>query len=229
MQKISLALMLMVFISCNSNPKKSPLISENNDSLANNNTGQSPRHTGTLFTLNSFNKNDVPMKDIVKSEIVDGASWTDAEGEHMVILVQTANKMINGKQNQHINAYCYKKDSDAWKQTWQVQDRIEDCEVDATCEFFPGSLTVTDKDKNDVGEVTFLYKLSCKGDVSPDDKKLIMYEGSQKYAIRGVAVIELDGQRQGGDKKPDPSFTNGAKPLLDFANEQWDKFGYTKY
>jgi hypothetical protein len=27
----------------------------------------------------------------------------------------------------------------------------------------------------------------------------------------------------------DASFTKAAKPLLDFANSQWDRFGTTKY
>ncbi|MBK8519744.1 MAG: hypothetical protein IPL54_02280 [Chitinophagaceae bacterium] len=101
--------------------------------------------------------------------------------------------------------------------------------MDATCEFFPKSFTITDNNANDVGEVCFLYKLSCKGDVSPDEKKLIMYEGVNKYAIRGSTILQFAAGKEGGDKKIDASFSKAARPLLDFANGQWDKFGVTKF
>jgi hypothetical protein len=135
----------------------------------------------------------------------------------------------NGQQSGAIYAYCFIQSGGAWQKEWEVKDRIDDCEVDATCEFLPNSFTITDNDGNNLGEVTFLYKLSCKGDVSPDEKKLIMYEGANKYAIRGSTILNYEGGKEGGDKKIDGSFTKAAKSLLDFANSQWDKFGITKY
>jgi hypothetical protein len=229
MKKHFPALMLILLVGCNSNQKKPDSNQDKKDSLPASNNGQTSKPGTAVFSLTAFNKNDVPMKDTLKGGIVDGASWTDAEGDHMVVLTQTTQRMVSEKQDQHIRAYCFKKENGAWKPSWQVQDGIADCEVDATCEFFPGSLTATDNDNNNIGEVTFLYKLSCKGDVSPDDKKLIMYQGTQKYAIRGETIIELDGKKYGGGKTPDPAISNAPKALLDYANRQWDKFGFTKY
>jgi hypothetical protein len=60
-------------------------------------------------------------------------------------------------------------------------------------------------------------------------KKLIMYEGMNKYAIRGSTMLEYTGSKVGGDKKIDASFAKAPKPLLDFVNSQWDKLGTTKY
>ena len=67
--------------------------------------------------------------------------------------------------------YFFLKQGDSWKRKWMVQDKVEDCSVNATYEFLLGSFAITDMDKNNRLEVIFLYKLSCKGDLSPDDKK----------------------------------------------------------
>ncbi len=230
MKNFNIILLLILFTGCNNDQKKFSESISQKDSAANNNTQQLTVNPAPVFSLGSFDKNTTPLKDSVKGDkIIDGATWTDAEGENTVLLAQTYNDMVNGMQNQRIYAYCFKKEGGAWKRKWLVQDRIDSCEVDATCEFFPQSLTVTDNDKNNIGEVTFVYKLSCKGDVSPDEKKLIMYEGAQKYAIRGFTIIQLDGKKIGGDKKIDPAFNNAPRPLLDFANQRWDKFGFAKY
>jgi len=137
--------------------------------------------------------------------------------------------MVNDQQSQSIYAYCFRKEAGNWVQKWIVRDGIAACEVDATCQFYPGSLSVTDADNNNAAEVCFLYHLSCKGDVSPDDKKLILYEGQTKYAIRGSAILEMNGQREGGQKNVDPSFQKAPESLLALANARWDKFGLTRY
>jgi len=40
-----------------------------------------------------------------------------------------------------------------------------------------------------------------QGDVSPDEKKLIMYEGPKKYAIRGATIMEINGSKEGEIKR----------------------------
>ena len=229
MKNFSFSLLLLLLLSCNSEEKKSTDTAAQKDSTVNTNASQPAENATATFSLGQFDKNNTALKDSVKGKINEGATWTDADGTFTVLLGQTDNKMVNDQQNHRLYAYCFKKDADAWKRQWLVQDKIENCDVDATCEFFPGSLSVTDNDKNNIGEVTFLYKLSCKGDVSPDEKKLIMYEGLKKYAIRGRTLLEYNGGKEGGEKKIDSVFNSAAKPLLDFANQQWDKFGSTKY
>ena len=221
MKNFSTSLLLLLLLSCNNQQKKSSESSDQKDSASNNKPAD---NAATTFSLGSFDKNNTALKDSVKGAVADGATWTDAEGTFTILLGQTENMMVHGQQSQRIYAYCFKKEGDGWRRQLLVQDGIDDCEEDATCEFFPGSLTVTDNDKNNIGEVSFLYKLSCKGDVSPDEKKLIMYEGTNKYAIRGSTTITISGEKVGGDKKIDAAFNTASKPLLDFANQQWDKF-----
>lgn len=222
--------LLLLFANACNNPAEKPTVSDGpKDPLTTENNPANNVSSVNRFALLPFDKSGTPLKDSLQGHLVDGAKWTDREGEHLVLLLQTDNVMVRDKQNQRITVYCYQRDSGYWKQKWMVQDRIADCPVDAVCEFFPGSLSVTDVDHNDMGEVCFLYKLSCKGDASPDDKKLILYEGNAKYAIRGNTILEYSGGREGGAKMIDPSFNKASKELMNYANARWEAFGLTKY
>jgi hypothetical protein len=215
-----------IFLACNNNQQQTA----NTDKKDTASTTLQPDEPTTAFKVLPFDKDEHFFEDSIKGTVVEGLSWHDAISEHRVLFTTVPVKMNkNGQQSGAIYAYCFIQSGGTWQKEWEVKDRIDDCEVDATCEFLPNSFTITDNDGNNLGEVTFLYKLSCKGDVSPDEKKLIMYEGANKYAIRGNTILEYNGSKEGGDKKIDASFTRAAKPLLDFANSQWEKFGTTKY
>ncbi len=188
------------------------------------------QETATRFHLLSFDIKNSTLKDSIKGNIINTAAWADAEAEQYVLFSETVNETkSDGTQNKSLFAYCFTKEADGWKRKWFVQDRIEKCEVDATCEFYPASLSITDVDMNDIAEVTFIYKLSCKGDVSPDDKKLIMYAGTNKYAIRGTTGLQMADSKEGGTKNVDAAFKKAPKALLDYAEQQWEKFGNEKY
>lgn len=218
-----------ILFACN-NQQKVKTDSNKDDSASTTIQQEEPVSGTPAFKVLSIDKNEHFYEDSIKGTIVEGLGWRDAVSEHRVLFTAIPVKLNKkGLQSGAIYAYCFVQSGGAWQKEWEVKDRIDDCEVDATCEFLPGSFTVTDNDGNNIGEVCFLYKLSCKGDVSPDEKKLIMYEGANKYAIRGSTIIEYNGSKEGGDKKIDASFTKAAKPLLDFANNQWDRFGTTRY
>ncbi|MCX7877980.1 MAG: hypothetical protein N2510_04975, partial [Ignavibacteria bacterium] len=87
-----------------------------------------------------------------------------------------------------------------------------------------GSLGITDVDNNGTGESTFLYRISCRGDVSPEGLKLIMHEGKNKYAIRGNMLLEFNGEKLGGEGNPDNAFKNAPEVFLEHAQEMWEKF-----
>lgn len=229
MKKCLLLFFAFIFFACNNNHQQTGNADKKDSTSTTLQPGESTPAT-SAFKILPFDKNDQTYTDSIKGAIVDGLGWQDAEGENRVLFTANPAQMSkSGLQSAAVYAYCFIKDGKSWKKKWEVKDRVDACEVDATCEFFPKSFTITDKDANNIGEVTFLYKLSCKGDVSPDDKKLIMYEAGNKYAIRGSTIIEYAGSKEGGEKMIDPSFTKAAKPLLDFANSQWAKFGITKY
>ncbi len=229
MKNYLLPFFVFIFFACNNNQKETNS-TDKKDSPSTATQPNDPVVATPVFKVLPFDKNDQPFKDSIKGSLVDGLSWQDADGENTVLFTANAVQMNkSGQQSGAVFAFCFIKDAAGWKKKWEVKDRIENCEVDATCEFLPNSFTITDNDGNNFGEVTFLYKLSCKGDVSPDEKKLIMYEAGSKYAIRGTTILQFAEGKDGGDKKIDASFNKAAKPLLDFANNQWDKFGTAKY
>jgi hypothetical protein len=229
MKNYLFAFFAFIFFACNNNQKETAN-TDKKDSASTTLQPDGPTTATPAFKVLTFDKNEKFFEDSIKRTVVEGLSWRDAQSEHRVLFTNIPVKLNkNGLQSGAIYAYCFVQSGGAWQKEWEVKDRVDNCEVDATCEFLPNSFTITDNDGNNLGEVTFLYKLSCKGDVSPDEKKLIMYEGANKYAIRGTTTLQFAGGKEGGDKKIDASFTKAAKPLLDFANNQWDKFGTTKY
>jgi hypothetical protein len=229
MKNRALPFFAFLFFACN-NSRQENAVTDLKDTASTTIQPAEQTTATAAFKVLAFDKNDQTFKDSIKGTLVDGLSWQDATGENRVLFTAIPVQMnARSQQSGAVFVYCFIKDGEGWKKKWEVKDRIDACEVDATCEFLPNSFTITDNDANHLGEVTFLYKLSCKGDVSPDDKKLIMYEGVNKYAIRGSTMLQFAEGQQGGDKKIDASFSKAAKPLLDFANSQWDKFGTTKY
>jgi hypothetical protein len=200
---------------------------EKTESKGNTSTGGSTNE----IIMKDFDKNDLPSDVKFQGGIINGKRWSDKNGENIVILTLTkehssGKKGYDGEdeKNKELFAYQYVKKSDDWSQLWKVNDFINNCPVDLTLEFLGGSLTVTDLDKNGIGETTFLYKMACRGDVSPCDLKLIMHEGETKYAIRGVMKLYVDGGWHGGEMKVDKSFDSAPSGFLDYAKEQWNKF-----
>lgn len=157
-------------------------------------------------------------------KIVSGAKWEDKNGLNILIITETEEKTSGDNRSKELFAYQYIINGDDAKQLWKVNDFIKECPVDLMLSLIPGSITVTDINKDGVAENTFLYRMSCKGDVSPDDMKLIMHEGETKYAIRGSMIQVMEGKKYGGEMKVDPSFNKAPIGFFAFAQEQWKKF-----
>lgn len=121
-------------------------------------------------------------------------------------------------------AYGYSNDGYGPVLDWKLYDYIHACTVDTTLEFSGSSPIVTDLDKNGISEVWLVYYLSCRGDISPDGMKIIMYEGKKKYALRGKAMCHIgDGQYAGGDYTADPAFASAPSVFRQFADKLWQQ------
>ncbi|MFA5405027.1 MAG: hypothetical protein WC358_08840 [Ignavibacteria bacterium] len=181
--------------------------------------------------MKDFNKNDLPSDVKYQGSIINGKRWSDKNGENIIILTTTKEHSTGKKgydeefeRAKELYGYQYIKKSDGWSQVWKINDFINNCPVDITLEFIGGSLTVTDLNNDGIAETTFLYKMACRGDVSPCDLKLIMHEGETKYAIRGSMKLFVDNRWYGGDYKVDKSFNDAPSGFLEYAKEQWNKF-----
>jgi hypothetical protein len=172
---------------------------------------------------------NIPAGINLNGKIVQSAGWNDKNGNNFLFITETSETDSGDFRSKELFGYHYIRDLDGTEKLWQINDFVYDCPLDLTLEFIPNSLTITDLDNNGIAESTFLYRLSCKGDVSPDDMKLMMHEGENKYAIRGEMLLELDGEIYGGSSTPDPAFNNAPAEFLTYAKQQWNKFKVLRY
>lgn len=104
-----------------------------------------------------------------------------------------------------------------------VKEAVEDCEEDVVCAFIDRAVAVTDLDANGFAEVTFAYRVACKGDVSPDTIKLLVLENGNKLILRGEdrVYIEPGHERRGGRFKPDPAPGKWPTAFFEHAKKTW--------
>lgn len=173
----------------------------------------------------SYELTKLPAGVKYEGKVVAGAKWEDDNGQNIFLVTETEIKnQDTDNRMKELFGYQYIVNGDNANGLWKINDFIKDCPVDVTLSYMPKSISVTDLDKNGIAETTFLYRMSCKGDVSEDDMKLIMHEGENKYAIRGTMKLEMEGKAYGGTTNIDPSFDKAPKEFLEYAKELWSKF-----
>lgn len=170
-----------------------------------------------------------------EGEIKNAVKWTDKLGENFVILTETG-KYLNKKMKHETDgldaelfAYHYIVSHDSIKQTWKVYDNITDCPVDIETSFIKNTFQVTDFNNDGIAEIWLMYKTVCRGDVSPCDMKIIMYQGQQKFAMRGQNRVYNETQENGkkhyigGEYQFDQTFKTGPKEFREFAKKLWSE------
>lgn len=157
--------------------------------------------------------------------------WYDQKGENWLVLYETGAFIAQGKEfpSAKLSAVLYLKTDTGFVQQWKMNDFVNDCELDMVCNYYDHHLSITDLDSNGVAEIMMVYALSCKGDVSPNEKKLILYEGGKKFALRGEELLIMKKDTVGGHFTPDVSFKNLPAIIQDSAVKHFQKFGVTKH
>ncbi len=192
------------------------------------------------FSLTAFGQGQISVKQLDLTKLPKGIKyegkiktavrWVDSLGDNIVIMTETG--IYKSKKFKHENdggdaelfAYHFIVKGDTAIQTWRIYDFISDCPVDIEAKFIKNSFQVTDLNLDGVSEIWILYKTICHGDVSPCDMKIIMYQGQQKYAIRGQNNVKVsENESYGGGYKFDKAFADGPKEFLEFAKKLWDK------
>jgi hypothetical protein len=154
--------------------------------------------------------------------------FQDNSGSCIAITTQTGEQPQKGDdefKQVHLYSYVYKINAAApVALIWQLHDMVTDCNLDIVANFIPGSLTITDLDKNGKAEVWVAYRLSCRGDISPSELKIIMHEGATKYAKRGIGKIKIGKavQHDGGVITSD-NFNKAPASFKIYAGKLWDK------
>lgn len=179
-----------------------------------------------------FNKSNLPPGIKYDGNVVTGKRWNDKNGENILILTKTNLKEKKVRKSGYeetdleceLYGYHYVSSGDSYSLLWKIQDFVKECWFDLTLDFIPGSLSITDLNENGIAESTFLYKMSCRSDVSPSELKLMMHENDVKYALRGEMLIKMEGFTAGGNYKVDKSFDSAPDGFLDYAKSQWKEY-----
>jgi hypothetical protein len=191
--------------------------------------------SNTLFSQGKIKNLTSDISKIPKEAKCNGAlkefmRWTDVSGEYLVIISESKeSKKINAEadmeeRNKQLFAVCYQIKKDSLVQKWKVFDQISKCPFDLTISFIQNVFQVTDLNNDGLGEVWMVYKMVCRSDVSPCDMKIIMYEGQQKFAMRGQNKVKMsETEYFGGDYKFDKAFNDGPREFRDFALKLWEK------
>lgn len=187
-------------------------------------------------TVTTLSAAQLPKEVSYEGNLKSAQQWSDLAGKHIVVLSETG--IVQNPKFTHENdgsdaelfAYHFVKEGAVFVQTWKVYDFIKDCPLDLAASFVENAFTVTDLNKDGISEIWVMYKTVCHGDVSPSDMKIIMYQGQQKYAMRGQNKVEVaPNEYYGGAYKFDLAFNQAPKAFRTFALTLWNKHLLQKY
>lgn len=182
------------------------------------------------FIIDTIDVNTINLHVEYEGDIKNGIQWKDGGVDNIVIISETGSFQSDKFNHEYegldaeLFAYHFSRVNDEYQLIWKVYDFISDCPVDIEATFIKNTLQVTDLNKNGIAEIWLMYKTACRGDVSPSDMKVIMYEGLKKYAMRGQNIVQLSEEEMyGGEYTFDNAFNSGPKDFRVFAKSLWDK------
>lgn len=151
----------------------------------------------TAQNIDATEVSKVPWQAAHDGKLLTAYTWNDANGKNYFILARTDDKQgkdKNGNDATSASFYAYhyagKTDSEQVLLR-KIQDFVNDCPFDLTLNPETESVTFTDLDGDKKAEITFVYRLACRSDVSGADQKLMLLENGDKYAIRGTCGIVM--------------------------------------
>lgn len=149
-----------------------------------------------------------------KGELQRVLSWTDKYGTNAVVF----SREKRGTTGAALTATHGRLEGDgSWTVVREFKEFIDTCEFDLVLEPYLGEWSITDLDKDGVGEATFAWNADCVSDVSPTIYKMLMTEDGAKYTLRGhTRVGEF-----GGEFKADPEFTKAPEGFQAHAEKAW--------
>lgn len=191
----------------------------------------------TVFVQNVFgqiktvpvDKKKIPQSIHYSGHVIDAVQYTDAEGQHLMITTETGNVDVKdeygaSQQKADVFAYNYTIKGSQCTLAWQMHDFTIECPVDTKANYIPNTFAVTDLNNDGKAEVWLMYVTSCRGDVSPASMKIIMHEGTKKYAVRGENKVKLsDKEQYGGRYTMDEAFKTGPGIFREYAVQLWKK------
>ena len=174
-------------------------------------------------------KSALPKSILYQGKLAKAIKFQDNTGTYIALTTATGEQPQKGDdefRQAQLYGYLYQVKADGQStRIWQLHDLMSDCNLDLLAEFVPGSLSITDLDKDGIAEVWIAYRLACNGDISPSELKVVMHEGTTKYAKRGVGKIKIGNaiQPDGGEITSD-EFKKAPVSFKQYASKLWNKY-----
>lgn len=179
-------------------------------------------------SITKLSASDIPAPCVRKGKVVSAFKWTDKLGENVFIATETgevpSSKVYSeiALSDAHVYAYHYVIQENQVKLIRELHDFVSECDFDINASFIPGTIQITDLNSDDTGEIWMMYETYCLSDVSPSDLKIMMFQGGEKYAIRGNSQVDVGyNEIVGGDYKMDAAFSSAPSVFRDFAKSMW--------
>lgn len=178
--------------------------------------------------------NKIPIEIKYNGKIKNVISWNDKMGKNIVLTCETGEYENKNSENEgrdaELFAYHYITSDNQTTQNWKIYDYIKDCPVDIEANFIKDTLHITDLNNDGIGEIWIMYKTVCHGDVSPSNMKIIMYQGKQKFAMRGENKVKISKNESiGGNYNFDNAFNEAPKSFRNFAINLWNNNIFQKW
>jgi hypothetical protein len=150
----------------------------------------------TDYKVTDLTLKDIPESIIVKGEFLIAKKWNDKNGENLLIVYrkgpikETENEVELYRKGRYAEFFGeqYIKKGDNYKLLWDIYDSERHCTVDLWIGLLPNSIKITDLDNDGITETTMIYKLTCRGDVSPSRMKLLIHENDITMGLRGSMI-----------------------------------------
>ena len=194
MKKLIPVLLAGALFSCTANTEKNDDKTPEKDAAKSQDTEMVKEDTYTVdLTMKPIDKKDLMKSISYQGEFVSAHSFQDKLGMNIIVL--SANPETIEKVQEYddrethygkVHAYQYTVANDKATLLWDMHDEERQCDFDLSIGFIFETPSVTDLDENDLAEVAVVYGKACRSDMSPAAMKLIMHQGEEKYALRGI-------------------------------------------
>lgn len=223
--KFLISSFLLLFVFCNTkteNVKTEKLIGEK---------------TNFEILTEEVSTENLPKEINFDGKLKEITKLKDLNGEHIIVLTETgeipSKKIIQQEDETDFRIFAYDylfdKNENKYKLNWKIQDFISNCEFDLMMGFLKNTFKITDLNKNGIAEIWTMYSMTCTSDVSPSKIKIIMYEGKQKFALRGNSIVNPGTEKIGGDYNLDENLSKAPKEIKEFALKMWKENNEQKY
>lgn len=205
-------LFLLVIVSCDSSSA-----SEKNQE------GTSP-DSEPLVEPKEFTVIDSSAFDMSKlsyeGEITTKRFWQDAKGENIVLF--TGQEDLE-KGEADIFVYQYVINEGTAELVKDLKASVKDCaDADLFLDFDERAFSVSDLDQDNIGEITFAYRMACVTDVSPHSLELHLFEDGSDYALVGDTEVQVAPDERIGGQIRETHFDNASSSFLPKVKEIWE-------